>query len=131
MLLGCESLFHLLQDKRFSVLTYSENMIVQRRGCRIQLCKGITAVSIYLCICQALAETLRRQLYQAPVSKHLLTYTKVSGFGNCIWDGSLGGAVSGRPFLQASTFNYSLSVLLQFPWGPGINLVPDVPYGLC
>ena len=31
--------------------------------------------------CQALAETLRRQLYQAPVSKHLLASTIVSGFG--------------------------------------------------
>jgi hypothetical protein len=30
------------------------------------------AVSIHLCICEALAEPLRRQLYQAPVSKHLL-----------------------------------------------------------
>ena len=28
------------------------------------------ALSIYLCICQALAEPLRRQLYQAPVSMH-------------------------------------------------------------
>jgi hypothetical protein len=30
------------------------------------------AVSIHFCICQALAEPLRRQLYQAPVSKHML-----------------------------------------------------------
>jgi len=30
------------------------------------------AVSICLCICQALAEPLRRQLYQAPVSMHFL-----------------------------------------------------------
>jgi hypothetical protein len=30
------------------------------------------AVSIHFCICQALAEPLRRQLYQAPVSKLLL-----------------------------------------------------------
>jgi hypothetical protein len=30
------------------------------------------AVSICLCICSALAEPLRRQLYQAPVSMHLL-----------------------------------------------------------
>ena len=29
------------------------------------------AVSIYFCICQALAEPLRKQLNQAPVSKHL------------------------------------------------------------
>jgi hypothetical protein len=35
------------------------------------------AESIHLCIFQALAEPLRRKLYQAPVSKHLLVSTKV------------------------------------------------------
>ena len=54
---------------------------------------------LYL-ICQALGEPLRRQLYQALVSKHLLASTIVSGFGVCMWDGSLGRAVSGWPFLQ-------------------------------
>jgi hypothetical protein len=39
------------------------------------------AVSIHLCICEALAESLRRQLYQAPVSKHLLSSKTVSGLG--------------------------------------------------
>jgi hypothetical protein len=58
------------------------------------------AENIHLCICQALAEPLRSRLYQAPVSKHLLASTIVSGFGDCIWDGSLGGAVSGWSFLQ-------------------------------
>jgi hypothetical protein len=57
-------------------------------------------VSIHFCICQAVAEPLRRQLYQAPVSKHLLASTIVSGFGNCIWDGSPCGTVTGWPFLQ-------------------------------
>jgi hypothetical protein len=52
------------------------------------------AMSIHFCICQALAEPLRRQLYQTPVSKHLLASTVVSGFGDCILDGSPGGAVS-------------------------------------
>jgi hypothetical protein len=33
------------------------------------------AVSIHFCICQALAEPPRRQLYQAPVSKHMLAFT--------------------------------------------------------
>jgi hypothetical protein len=51
--------------------------------------------SIHLCICQALAETLRRQLYQAPLSKHFLASTIASGCGNCIWDESPGGALSG------------------------------------
>jgi hypothetical protein len=31
------------------------------------------------------------QLYQAPVSKHFLASAIVSGFGDCIWDGSPGG----------------------------------------
>jgi hypothetical protein len=53
------------------------------------------ASSICLCICQALIEPLRRQLYQAPVSQYFLASTIVSGFGVCIWDGSPGGAVSG------------------------------------
>jgi hypothetical protein len=38
------------------------------------------AVSIPFCICQALAEHLRRQPYQVPVSKHLLASTIVSVF---------------------------------------------------
>jgi hypothetical protein len=53
------------------------------------------------CIHQALAEPLRRQLYQAPVSKILLATTIVSGFGGCLWDGSPSGAVSGWSFLQS------------------------------
>jgi hypothetical protein len=57
------------------------------------------AVSICFCISQALAEPLRRQLYQAPVSKLLLASTIASGFGGGIWDGSPGGAVSGWLFL--------------------------------
>jgi hypothetical protein len=44
------------------------------------------AVSIHFCIYQALAEPLRGQLYQAPVSKLLLVSAIVSGFGGCIWD---------------------------------------------
>jgi hypothetical protein len=65
--------------------------------------------SIHLCICQVLAEPLRRQLYQAPVSKHLLASTIVSGFGNCIWNRSPGGAVSGWPFLQSLPHFVSVS----------------------
>jgi hypothetical protein len=52
-------------------------------------------VSLHICISQALAEPLRRQLYQAPVTKHLLASTIVSGFGGCSWLGSPGGTVSG------------------------------------
>jgi hypothetical protein len=58
-------------------------------------------VSIHFCICQALAEPLRRKLYQDPVSKHLLASTTVSGFGDCIWDRSPGESVSAWSFLQS------------------------------
>jgi hypothetical protein len=44
-------------------------------------------VSIHFCFCQALAEPLRRQLYQAPVSHLLLAFTIVSGLGGCLWAG--------------------------------------------
>jgi hypothetical protein len=40
--------------------------------------------NIHLCVCQALAEPLRRQLYQAAINKHFLATTKVSGFGRVI-----------------------------------------------
>ena len=56
------------------------------------------AVSIDLCICQALAEPCRRQQYQDHFSKYFQAI--MSGFGVCIWNGSPGGAVSGWPFLQ-------------------------------
>jgi hypothetical protein len=46
-----------------------------------------------------LQEPLRRHPYQAPISKHFLASAIVFRFGGCIWDGSPGGAVSGRPFL--------------------------------
>jgi hypothetical protein len=66
------------------------------------------AASIHLCVSQALAESFRRQLSQAPVSKHVLASTIESEFGDCIWDGSPGGAVSGWPFLQ-SLLHFCLS----------------------
>ena len=53
------------------------------------------------CICQALAEPLKRQIYQGPVTKLLLASTIVSGFGGCLWDRSPGGTVSGLSFLQS------------------------------
>ena len=69
------------------------------------------AESIHFCICQALAEPLRRQLYQAPVSMHFLASTIVSGFGNSIWDGLPSGAVSGWSFLQSLFHTLSLYLL--------------------
>jgi hypothetical protein len=65
------------------------------------------AVNIHFCICQALAEPLRRDLYQAPVSKLLLASTIVSGFGGWLWDGSPGGTVSGWSFLQSLLWTLS------------------------
>jgi hypothetical protein len=64
------------------------------------------------CIGQALAQPLRRQLYQAPVSMHFLASAIVSGFGVCIWDGSPGGAVYGGSFLQSLLPILSLYFLL-------------------
>jgi hypothetical protein len=66
---------------------------------------------VCICIGQALAEPLRGQLYQAPVSKHFLTSATVSGFGVCRWDGSVGGAVSGSCFLQSLLHSLSLHSL--------------------
>jgi len=72
------------------------------------------AASIHLCICQALAEPLRRQLYQAPVSMHFLASTIVTGFGDCLWDGSPGGAVSEWSFFQSLFHSLSLYFLPYF-----------------
>jgi hypothetical protein len=58
-------------------------------------------------ICQPLAEPPRRKLYQAPFNKHLLASIIVPGFGDCIWDGSPGGAVSGWPFLLSLLYTLS------------------------
>jgi hypothetical protein len=71
------------------------------------------AVSIHFCICQTLAEPLRRQLYQASVRKYLLASTIVSGFGNYIWDKDPGGTVTGWLFLQFLLQTLSLYLL---PW---------------
>jgi hypothetical protein len=38
---------------------------------------------------------------QAPVSKHFPASTIEPGFGDYIWDGSPGAALSGWPFLQS------------------------------
>jgi hypothetical protein len=53
------------------------------------------ALSICYYICQALADPLRRQLYQTPVIMDFLTSTIMSGFSVCICNVSSGGTVSG------------------------------------
>jgi hypothetical protein len=76
------------------------------------------AMSIHFCICQALAEPLSRELYQAPIRKHLLACTTVSGFGDYIWGGSLGESVSGWSFLHSLLlhfFSVSPSMGVLFP----------------
>jgi hypothetical protein len=70
------------------------------------------AVSICLCICQALTEPLKRQLYQAPFSTHFLMSTIVSAFGDCICDWSPGGAVSRCHFLQSRLQTFTSYFLL-------------------
>jgi hypothetical protein len=72
------------------------------------------AVSICLCICQALAEPLKRQPYQASVSKHFLASAITSRFWDCIWDGSPGGAVSGWLFCQSLIHTLSPYFLTYF-----------------
>jgi hypothetical protein len=65
------------------------------------------AESILICIGHALAQPLRRQLYQAPVSMHFLASTIVSGFRNLILNASPCEAVSEWPFLQSLLYNLS------------------------
>ena len=69
-------------------------------------------VYIHTFIGPALAEPLREQLYQAPVSKNFLESAIVSGFGVCRWDGSLDEEVSECPFLQFLLHSFSLHFLL-------------------
>jgi hypothetical protein len=55
-------------------------------------------------------------------SKHFLASAIVSGFGVCRWDGSLGRAVSGWPFLQPLLYSVTVFSLdrnnseLKFAW---------------
>ena len=69
-------------------------------------------MSIHLCICQSLTEPFRTQAYQAHVSKHFPASEIAFWFGDCIWEGSPGGAVSGWPFPQSLLHTLSLYFLL-------------------
>jgi hypothetical protein len=69
-----------------------------------------TAVTTHFCICQALVETLRRQLDQAIVSKLLLASTIVCGFGGCLCDRFSGGqSLDGHSFSLCFTFCLCIS----------------------
>jgi hypothetical protein len=75
-------------------------------------------VSIHLFICQELAEPLRRKLYQAPVSKHLLASTILSGFGDCMgWILGWGTLWMGFPSVSAPHF-VSVSPLMGILFPP-------------
>jgi hypothetical protein len=54
----------------------------------------------------------RRQVYQAPISKHFPASVIASVFGDCIWHGSPGWAVSVWPFLQSLLHTLSPYFLL-------------------
>ena len=62
----------------------------------------------------SLEEPLRRQPYQAPVSKHLLASTIVSGFGKSIWDGTAGETVSGLALTFFSWETYWLVLCVKW-----------------
>ena len=64
------------------------------------------AVSSHFCICQALAESLRKQLNQAPVSRFLLASAIVSWFGGCLWDGSPSGGSLWMVIPSVSALNF-------------------------
>jgi hypothetical protein len=72
------------------------------------------AENIHLYICQAQAEPLREQIYQAPVSKQFFTFTIftiVSGFCDCIWAGFPGGTISVCIWVQNNKWGMSLNVI--------------------
>jgi hypothetical protein len=71
-------------------------------------------MSTHLCICQALAEPHRNQLYQSNVNMHFLASSTVSGFGDSIQDGSPSGAVSEWCFLQFLLHTLSPYLFLYF-----------------
>jgi len=92
-------------------------------GIGVSVFRLMVEESIHICICQALAEPLRRQLYQVPVCKHFLASIIVSGFGGCIWDGSSGEAISGWPCLQSLL--YFVPVFPLNKSNPGLNFEMD------
>ena len=60
-------------------------------------------VSIHFCISQALAESLKRQLHQSPVSKLWLASPIVSGLGGCWWaESQVGQFLDGHAFSLCS-----------------------------
>jgi hypothetical protein len=82
------------------------------------------AVYISICIGQDLADPLRRQLYQAPVSKHFLASAIVSGLGVCMWDGSqVGQALHGLSFSLCSILCPCISFRQEQYWVKILEMV--------
>jgi hypothetical protein len=75
------------------------------------------AASIRISIGKALAEPLKRQLYQASVKKHFLALAIVTGFAGYIWDESPGGAVSGYRLLLL------INMFVIFPYEHYLNKI--------
>ena len=68
------------------------------------------ATSLPLCIRKALAEPLRRQLYQTSVSKHFLASEIVSRLVDCIWERfSWGKSLDGLSFIFCWTLCLRIS----------------------
>ena len=67
------------------------------------------AGSFSLCICQILTASQETDI-SGPSQQALPSLGSV-GFGDCLWDGSSGGAISGWPFLQSLLHTLSLYLL--------------------
>ena len=75
------------------------------------------AVSICICLSQMLAEPLRGQLYQAPLSKHFLASEIVSGFGVQMgWIPKWGGLWMAFPSVSTSTSCPCISFRQELFW---------------
>ena len=74
---------------------------------------SLTSPSAYL---SAVTEPLRRQLYQAHLSKYFLASTMVSGFDFCIYDEYQDGVVSGGLPTVSIPLQYSTGLPNQNNW---------------
>ena len=82
------------------------------------------AVSICLCICQALAGPLRRQLYQAPFIKHFLASAIVSGFGSVYgMDTQVRKSLDGLSFRFCSTLCPCISFRQESLWIKNLEMI--------
>ena len=91
------------------------------------------AVSIHLCIRQALAEPLRRQLYQAPVIKNFLASTTVSGLVSVYgMDPKMGQSLDGLSFSLCSKPCPCISFRQEQFWVKNLemNAWPHSPTGV-